>query len=253
MNILIVEDEEQAAKRLQRMLRAILPDTFFHGPLESVGAAVNWLKSNPSPDLIMLDIHLSDGLSFEIFDQVETKAPVIFTTAYDQYALRAFKLHSIDYLLKPVEEAAVQVAIDKYKTHFLSSPAERLGQGWHHAVRSEYDSDYKKRFLTKIGDRIVTIDSKEVLFACSDQKAVYLCTISGKRHLIDFSLDHLETLLDPKDFFRLNRKYIARYESIDRMIGYSNSRLKVILKGCDDDDIVLSRDKTRDFKKWLDA
>jgi len=253
MNILIVEDEEQAAKKLARMLRKILPEAFFHGPLESVSATVNWLNNNPPPDLILLDIHLSDGLSFDIFEQADTKAPIIFTTAYDQYALRAFKLNSLDYLLKPVEEEAIYVALNKFKSHFLSSPAEKLGHNWHKTVRSDYGNPYKKRFVTKIGDRILAVSTEDVLFAFSEQKAVYLHTASGKNHLIDFSLDQLEILLDPNEFFRLNRKYTARYESIEQMIGYSNSRMKVKLHGCEDENIVLSRDKTRDFKNWLDA
>jgi len=252
MNILIVEDEEQAAKKLARTLRKILPEAFFHGPLESVSATINWLNNNPPPDLIMLDIHLSDGLSFDIFEQADTKAPIIFTTAYDQYALRAFKLNSLDYLLKPVEEEAMQAALNKFRSRF-TSPSEKLGQDWHQIVKSDYGNPFKKRFVTKIGDRILAINTEDVRFAFSEHKAVYLHTALKKNHLIDFSLDQLEILLDPKEFFRLNRKYIARYESIEQMIGYSNSRMKVKLHGCEDDDIVLSRDRTRDFKNWLDA
>lgn len=253
MNILMIEDEEEAAKRLKRLIKKIRPQVFIHGPIESVEGAVNWFESNPTPNLILLDIHLSDGLSFEIFEAIATNAPVIFTTAYDQYALRAFKLNSIDYLLKPIEEEGLLAAFEKYEAHHLKSPEQHMGQGWHQTLAADYKEKYKKRFVTRIGDRIVAIETSDVMYAFSENKATYLLTPGGKKHLIDFSLEQLEAMLDPKQFFRLNRKYIARYDAINEILAYSNSRLKVTLKHCTDPDIVLSRDRTRMFKEWLDA
>jgi len=218
-----------------------------------VEAAVNWFKSNPAPDLVLLDIHLSDGLSFDIFESVSPKSPVIFTTAYDQYALKAFKLNSIDYLLKPIEEEALKVAFEKHEAHHLKSPDQQMGKGWHQTLASDYTAPYKKRFVTRIGDRIVAIETSEVMYACSEERATYLFTAGGKKHLVDFSLDQMENMLNPQEFFRLNRKYIARYDAIEDILAYSNSRVKVNLKDCSDRDIVLSRDRTRLFKEWLDA
>lgn len=252
MNLLIVEDEEEAAKRLRRILTKLIPKAFVHGPVESVDEAVNWLNSNPTPDLIFLDIHLSDGLSFEIFERASSKAPVIFTTAYDQYAIKAFELNSIDYLLKPIEEERLDAALKKFESRYLKSPDEQLGPEWYRVLKNDYGSAYKKRFVTRIGDRIVAIDTADVLFAYSEEKATYLHTKEGKNHLVDFSLEQIEGMLDPSVYFRLNRKYLASFDAISKMVSYSNSRIRVELQGCDDRDIVLSRDKSRLFKDWLD-
>jgi DNA-binding LytR/AlgR family response regulator len=252
MNFLIVEDEEEAAKRLRRMLSKLSPKAFVHGPVESVDEAVKWLETNPAPDLIFLDIHLSDGLSFSIFERVKCDVAVICTTAYDQYALKAFKLNSIDYLLKPIEEEGLVAALEKFNSRFLQSPSVKLGSDWHKMLAGDYGAKYKTRFVTRIGERIVAIETADVLYAFSEDKATYLCTTQGKNHLVDFSLEQLEAMLDPMLFFRLNRKYLARYESIAKMLAYSNSRMKIELRDCKDADIVLSRERTRDFKEWLD-
>ncbi len=252
MNILIVEDEEQAAVRLERLLRKINPESFIHGPMESVTHAVNWLQKNPTPDIILLDIHLADGLSFEIFDQVNTPAPIIFTTAYDQYAVKAFKMNSIDYLLKPVEENDLRAAFEKFQNRFIASPEVTMGKGWQNTLISEIKTSYKQRFITRIGDRLLAIETSELAFAYSENKGTYLRSADGRSHLVDYSLEQIESMLDPAVFLRLNRKYIARFEAVDKMHGYSNSRLKIVLKDWDDQDIVLSREKTREFKVWLD-
>jgi DNA-binding LytR/AlgR family response regulator len=252
MNILIVEDEAHAAMKLRRMLSILLPDAFIHGPLESVVDAVQWIQSNPAPDLILLDIHLSDGLSFEIFDQAPTSAPIIFVTAYDQYALRAFKLNSVDYLLKPVEAPSLKLAIEKYKSNFEKAPVQNLSKDWHHLLKEDYTNRYKKRFVTRIGERLVAVNTVDIAYAFSEEKATYLRSNEGRNFLVDFSLEQLDDLLDPDEFFRLNRKYTTRFEAVDKMLSYSNSRIKVELKGCEDKDIVLSREKTREFRAWLD-
>lgn len=251
MNYLIVEDEEQAAKRLKRILSKIEPDAFIHGPAESIDEAVSWLKENPSPDLAFFDIHLADGLSFEIGEHVEINCPIIFTTAYDQYAIKAFKLNSVDYLLKPVEEDGLAAALKKFKSNFLNHPIKMMGEHWP-ILKEDYGQRFKKRFVTKVGDRLIAVEADEVAFAYSENKATFLKSTDGKRYLVDFTLEQLESMLDPNVFFRLNRQYIARFESIDEMLSYSNSRLKVVLRDHDDPDIVLSRDKTREFKEWMD-
>lgn len=252
MNVLIIEDEEQAGTRLERQLRKLNSDAFIHGPIETVRDAIDWLQQNPTPDLIFLDIHLADGLSFEIFDKVNTSAPVIFTTAYDQYALRAFKMNSIDYLLKPVEEKELTAALNKFKKSFIHSPLNTMGMGWQSALSNEIKTAYKQRFITRIGDRLTATDTADVAFVFSENKGTYLRTTDCKSHLVDFSLEQIESMLDPNEFFRLNRKYMVRFEAVEKMLGYSNSRLKILLKNWDDQDIVLSREKTREFKSWLD-
>ncbi len=252
MNYLIVEDEEQAAKRLKRIIAKLSPEAFIHGPLESIEEAVSWLKDNPVPDLAFFDIHLADGLSFEIGEQHPINFPIIFTTAYDQYAIRAFKLNSIDYLLKPIEEEELERAIKKFNRRFLNHPALKFGELWPSQIKGDYENRYKSRFVTRIGDRLQALDTSDVAFAYSENKGTYLRSISGKNYLVDYTLEQLEGLMDPKIFFRLNRKYMSRFEAINEMLSYSNSRIKIKLKGWEDQDIVLSREKTREFKSWLD-
>ncbi len=252
MNILVIEDEEQAGKRLIRQVQTVLGDVFFHGPIESVSEAKNWIRSNPSPDLVFLDIHLADGLSFEIFEEVELDAPIIFTTAYDQYAIRAFKLNSVDYLLKPIEKHQLEMAIAKFEKSQSAGPAASMGAKWHGILQSDYQNRFKQRFVSRIGDKISVVETSLVEFVYSENKGTYLRTTSGKSYLVDFSLEEVENLLDPDEFFRVSRKYIIRYEAIDQITAYSNSRIKLTLKDWEDQDIVLSRDKTRAFKDWLD-
>ncbi len=252
MNILVIEDEEQAGKRLIRQVQTILGDVFFHGPLETITEAKNWIKSNPSPDLVFLDIHLADGLSFEIFEDVELDAPIIFTTAYDQYAIRAFKLNSVDYLLKPIEKHQLEMAIAKFERSQGKSPAAELGEKWHGLLKSDYQHRFKQRFVSRIGEKISVVDTAEISFVFSENKGTYLRSAGGKNYLVDFTLEEVENLLDPDLFFRVNRKYIVRYEAIDQITALSNSRMKLRLKDWGDEDIVLSRDKTRAFKEWLD-
>lgn len=252
MNFLIIEDEEQAAKRLRRMISKIVPEAFIHGPYESVEEAVEWFSENPRPDLAFFDIHLADGLSFEIGEKVDIDCPIIFTTAYDQYAVKAFKLNSVDYLLKPIGEKELAHAIEKFQTHFLNHPAKRLGNEWPTQIRADYENKYKTRFVTRVGDRLQTLDVADTAFVYSENKGTYLRSKQGKNYLVDYTLEQIEGMLDPEVFFRLNRKYISRFESVEEMLSYSNSRLRVTLKEWDDADIVLSREKTREFKEWID-
>lgn len=252
MNLLIVEDEEQAGKKLRRMIKELLPDAFVHGPLESVADAAEWISENPNPDLIFMDIHLADGLSFEIFTKVEVKTPVIFTTAYDQYALRAFKLNSVDYLLKPIEKEELKTAIQKFQDHYSKPTVQANDELRYLSAKSDYENKYKQRFISRTGDKIIAIDTEDIAYAYSENKATWLKSFEGKNYLVDYSLEQLEDLFDPGEFFRLNRQYISRFEAIDKMLSYSNTRLKIRLKHCEDESIVLSREKTKLFKEWID-
>jgi len=247
MNFLIVEDEEQAAKRLIRLIKKVAPKSFLHGPLESISESVKWLESNPSPDLIFLDIHLADGLSFEIFEKVQIDTPIVFTTAFDQYAIRAFKHNSVHYLLKPIEEEQLQEAIAK----FLRSGLQKIDNQQTRLIKEDFSSRYKKRFISRIGDKIEIIPTEEIQFFYSENKGSYARTVTGKNFLIDQALEEVEEMLNPDDFFRLNRQYIAQLSSVNEIRAYSNGRVRVELTGWDDRDIVLSREKTRAFKEWI--
>ncbi len=250
MRVLIIEDERPAAARMKQLLSKYLPEAEVFGHLDSISSAVNWLKNEPSPDLIFCDIELADGQSFEIFEKVEIKSPIIFTTAYDQYAIKAFKLNSIDYLLKPIDPEELENAILKFKNQQFQ-PQLDLSQI--QQLLKPHETHFKSRFMVKIGEKIQSIPTEDVAYFFSAERTTYMQSKeSTKRYILDYTLDQIEEMLDPKLFFRLNRKYIASFESIDQVLSYSNSRLKVTLKSCDDNDILISREKVAKFKEWLD-
>jgi DNA-binding LytR/AlgR family response regulator len=254
MTTLIIEDEKPAARLLQRKVEklGVQVQTMLH----SVEEAVEWFSTNEHPDLIFLDIQLSDGLSFEIFEKVEIKSAVIFTTAYDEYALRAFKLNSIDYLLKPIDEDDLEVAVSKFKSllpkEVVSTP--NLGIDFEQIKKmlaNPFDKSYKKRFTVKIGQhlKVVGVDEIECIF--SENKGTYLHTVDNRNYLIESTLEQLEQELDPKDFYRISRKFIVPMKAIKEIVMYSNSRLRVVLPTYKDDEVIVSREKVADFKDWL--
>lgn len=251
MKILIVEDEPQAARRIEKLVSSILPSATILEKLDTVKSTVQWLKSNPSPDLILMDIQLADGTSFSIFDQCEVKSPVIFTTAYDEYALKAFKVNSIDYILKPVDEGELRAALDKY--HSLTSIArpDKMMESIGYAMQM-LTKKYKQRFVLKVGEHLRSVEVTEILFFFSLEKATFCQTKDGRKHILDFTLDQLDGLVDPARFFRINRKYIIAVDAIQDMISYTNSRLKLILKTSDDSDVIVARERVQEFKEWLD-
>jgi two-component system, LytTR family, response regulator LytT len=251
MNILILEDEKAAAQRMRQLVAEVMPNANILAVIETVKEAVKWLRdSSHTADMILSDIQLADGLSFEVLEQVQVKIPVIFTTAYDAYTLRAFKLNSIDYLLKPVDKEELQAAFDKYKS--LQQPAntaidfsqllQQLQQG---------SPAYKSRFLVKQGDRLSHIPATDAAYMRADDKVILLHTTQKQKYIIDETLDELEKVLDPQTFFRINRSYIAHIQSIGRIHTHFNGRLKIELHHCDDTDIFVSRQRVSDFKQWL--
>lgn len=252
MNILIIEDEPQAAQRLEKLVKSNLAGTILP-PIDSVKKSVQWLKSNAAPDLIFMDIQLADGISFQIFDQIEIKSPVIFTTAYDEYALKAFKVNSIDYILKPVDEQELRAAIQKYQrltggASNNSKIMESIGLAMQMLTKR-----YKERFVIKVGEHLKSVETDDILFFFSLEKATFAQTRDGKKNILDFTMDQMEELLDPSKFFRINRKYIVHVKSIQDMISYTNARLKLILKTSDDNDVIVARERVQQFKEWLDA
>lgn len=249
MNVLLIEDEKPAAARLKQLIGDILPGARIFGPLESIAITVDWLKTHPPPDLLFCDIQLADGYSFEIFDRVQLSSPIIFTTAYDQFAIRAFKLNSVDYLLKPIDANAVEQAILKFQSRRVPAPMDLSWiKGW-----LANQVEYKNRFLVKFGEKIQAVETEEVAFFFSAEKVTFLQSHSGKKFVLDYTLDHLEGLLDPRKFFRINRKYISSFSAIKEIHTFSGSRLKLRLHQWEDNDIFISRDKTGAFKEWLDG
>lgn len=254
MTTIIIEDEKPAARLLQRKLEKL--DIEVGVMLHSVEEALDWFSKNEHPDLIFLDIQLSDGLSFEIFEKVEIKSAVIFTTAYDEYALRAFKLNSIDYLLKPIDEDDLEIAVAKFKsllpkqelqTQSLGIDFEQIKK----MLTNPFEKNYKKRFTVKIGQhlKVISIDEIECFF--SENKGTYLHTFDNRNYLIECTLELLEQELDPADFFRISRKFIIPLKAIKEIVLYSNSRLKVILPSFKEEDVIVSREKVSDFKTWI--
>ena len=251
IKVIIVEDEKPSARRLQRMLSEL--DIEALAMLHSVKEAIAWFKTNEHPDLILLDIQLSDGLSFEIFEHVTVNSAIIFTTAYDEYALKAFKLNSIDYLLKPIDDEELETAIKKFG---INQPVKNdllvdINQIKKLLV-NPLDKSYKKRFTIKIGQHLRVIDTKDIECFYSEQKATYSYTLDRKNYLMDFSLEQLEDELDPSIFFKVNRKFIVNIAAINDIISYTNSRLQIKLNNFSELEIIVSREKVKEFRKWLE-
>ncbi len=258
MKVLIIEDEPFAQKELERLLTQVNKDIEVLQFIDSIEESVNWFMNNPSPELIFMDIQLSDGLSFEIFEKANVQCPVIFTTAFDEYAIKAFKVHSIDYLLKPIEEEELEKALIKFYTlkearNKRDLKAGNLSQEQLQQVINLYKpTSYKSRFIAKVGDNIFHISVDEIPYFYFEEKVVFLVTKDNRRYIVDYTLEQLEKLLDPDKFFRINRKYITSIDSIDKVSKYFNSRLKIRLKPNIDDEILISRAKVKDFLGWLD-
>ena len=249
MNIIIIEDEKPAARLLQRKVEKL--GLQVNEMLHSVEEAVYWFQNNTHPDLIFLDIQLSDGLSFEIFETIDIKSAVIFTTAYDEYALRAFKLNSIDYLLKPIDEDDLEVAINKFKQR---NQPQNLSLDFEMIKRmlvNPAEKEFKKRFTVKIGQQLKLIDIQEVECFFSQDKGTYLHTLDNRDYLLDGTLEQLETELNPEDFYRVSRKFIVPMKAIKEIQMHSNSRLKLVLPTYKDDEVIVARERVGDFKEWI--
>lgn len=247
MKAIIIEDEQRAAAHLERMLQKVAPDITVVAKLETVRDATEYLTST-MPDLIFTDVQLADGVCFGIFKEVQVSCPVIFTTAFDYYAIEAFDANGIDYLLKPVEEQRLEKAIRKAR---LLSPAAAIEKIMS-ITQTQPSRQFKSRFLVRIADKIKTIASEDILAFYSLEKATYLHTTGNRNYHIDYPLDHLEKILDPDKFFRINRKYIIAASSCNNITVWSNSRLKLKIDGLDDNDIIVARERVQEFREWLD-
>ncbi len=257
MKILIIEDEPFAQKELKRLLDVAEGKFEILDMIDTVEDSVEWLKTNPPPDLIFLDIQLADGISFDIFRKVKVKSPVIFTTAYDEYAIRAFQLNSIDYLLKPVKLTELMRAINKYE-----SLRDQFGKNEEDSVnvtRMQLENllnlgqkEYKSRFVAKVGEQIKYIPVEEVAYFYAEDNVVFLINKNANRYIIDYSIEEIDSLVDPKYFYRLNRSVVAHISAIDKVYKYLNSRLKVEVKPESEKEVLISRAKVSDFMKWMD-
>lgn len=251
MNVIIIEDEKPAARRLNRLLAELNVEV--SKMLHSVEESIEWFHNNPHPDLIFLDIQLSDGLSFEIFDIIEVKSAIIFTTAFDEYALQAFKLNSIDYLLKPIDDEDLESAVKKYRD--FKPESQRISVDFNDIKKllvNPLEREYKKRFTVKVGQHLKIINADEVECFYSENKGTYAATSDGRNYLLDTTLEQLEGELSPKNFFRVSRRFYVSINHIKDIISYTNSRLQIKLNHFNEQEIIVSRERVRDFKLWLE-
>jgi DNA-binding LytR/AlgR family response regulator len=251
MKVVIIEDEKLSAEHLALLLNKVDVNIEIVKYIDTVKATINLFEDGLECDLIFMDIHLADGNSFEVFSQIEIETPIIFTTAYDNYAIQAFKQNSIDYLLKPVTLQDVQFAMDKYNKQQQTTnwkQFETFAKSYH-----QLNNPYKTRFIVKVGETIDTIQTNEIHHFETKESLSFLVTNKGKKYIIEYTLDQLEKLLPPKDFFRINRKIIIYIQAIEKVQTYFNSRLSITANKLEGDSQIVSRERVIEFKKWLDS
>lgn len=250
MRVLIIEDEKLSAEHLANMLQRINPEVEISGMLDSVKKAVEFLQQDKLPELLFLDIHLADGISFEIFKEVKLDIPVIFTTAYNDYAIKAFELNSVDYLLKPIGKTDLEKALEKYKRWHQKTNTELLERLL--PFMEGKTQVYKSRFLVKLGEQITSLKIEEVAYFVAEDGIVLLVNRQGKRFPLDYTIDQLEQLIDPQQFYRINRKTLIQLDAIEKIATFFNSRLKVHAINLSEEAGIVSRERVQDFKSWLD-
>lgn len=252
MKALIIEDEKLASERLIELIKVIKPEVQIVGNIKSVEAGLDWFQKNEQPDLIISDIQLLDGSSFEIFDQVKPKCKVIFTTAYDQYAIKAFEVNSVDYLLKPIQEEKLSNAFQKLGNKAESATSQPFDLESIKALINQQNKEYKSRFLTKVGQRIKAIPIDKIAYFYTYDKLTFIVTFEKQKIIIDNTLEEVDQMLDPKQFFRVNRKFLVHFDAVSDIHPYFKGRVKLTLQPEIDEDIVVSSEKTPLFKMWLD-
>lgn len=252
MKVLVFEDEKLASERLVELIQEIKPEAQVIASLKSVEAGLLWLENNEEPDLLVSDIQLLDGSSFEIFDQHPISCPVIFTTAYDEYAIKAFQVNSVDYLLKPIQKQKLAIALEKYEQRKPNDSSTSLDIDKIREAIQGSNVQYKSRFLVKFGQRIKAIPVEQIAYFFSHDKLTYLMSFDGKKLPLDQTLEELEAVLDPKNYFRVNRKFIVHFDAVSDIHPYFKGRVKLDLQPDSNEEIVISSDKTPLFKQWLD-
>lgn len=255
MNILIVEDEELAVKKLKKTLLSVDASAVVVGEVDSIQNTITWLRNHPSPDVILMDIELADGQSFEVFNQVQVKSPVIFITSYDEYALKAFKVNSVDYLLKPVQKEDLQAALEKlqqmkkiYTTESSSISIDDLVKQLQQKLQNK---EYRKRFLVKQGQKLVSVEMEDIAYFFSEGRLNFFKTNDNKKFVVDYTMDELDDMLNPDEYFRINRSFFISVNSVGQIHDYFGNRLLLHLKPESDKEVIVSREKVSDFKNWL--
>lgn len=252
MHVLIIEDEELGAMKLRKMLATLYDDIEIDGITDSIESTVAWLSENPSPDLIFMDIELSDGQSFEIFNLATVKCPVIFTTSYDEYALRAFKVNSVDYLLKPIQKEELEQAVEKFRNNFSQNPGagnvELLLKDLHHKLGIK---EYRKRFLVKAANKLVSVEVSDIQYFYAEGRVTFFKTSDNRKFIVDYTIEELEQMLDPSEFFRISRPFLVAVRSIDKIEDFFGNRLILKLKPNTEKEALVSREKVTDFKIWM--
>jgi two-component system response regulator LytT len=257
MKILIVEDEDLAVKKLKKTLMSVDDSATIVGEADSIKSTVSWLQNNPSPDLILMDIELADGQSFEVFNHVQVKSPVIFITSYDEYALKAFKVNSVDYLLKPVQKEDLEAALDKYRqmkkmygsdTDSSTISLDVLVKELQQKLQTK---DYRKRFLVKHGQKLVSVEVDEIAYFFSDGRLNFFKTFDNRKFVVDYTMDELNDMLDPDKYFRISRSFFISVNSVAQIHDYFGNRILLHLKPETDKEAIVSREKVTDFKTWL--
>jgi DNA-binding LytR/AlgR family response regulator len=254
MKILIIEDENLAARKLKKLVTDIDETAEIVGMTDSIESSVEWLESNPTPDLILMDIELADGQSFEIFNRTDVKSTIIFTTAYDEYALKAFKVNSIDYLLKPVRTEELEKALNKFKIlkgDGISDNRVNIDMLLKELRQSQYKQEYRDRFLVKQGQRFITVETGDIAYFFTEDRVNFIKTRNGQRYIVDYTLDELEQTLDTRQFYRANRQFIVHVKAVESVHLYFNSKLKIHLKPTTEEEVLISREKATEFKQWL--
>jgi len=254
LSVLIVEDEPHAQKELKRLLNNSGHDVNVVNCIDSVEDAITWINNNPEPDIMFFDIQLSDGLSFEIFKHIKTKTPIIFTTAFDEYAIQAFKVNSIDYLLKPIKQSELNAALDKFNS--LADTTKNIESGLNiKQIQNLLEINkprFKSRFITRIGDQIKHIGINEIAYFKAEDNEVLIITENNKRFFIDYSLEQLISMVDPDIFYRANRTYIINISSIKKISKYFNSRMHLELEPSTEENVLISRVKVPEFLNWIE-
>jgi two-component system, LytTR family, response regulator LytT len=252
MKVFIIEDEYLAVQRLQKLLLDIIPDIQIVGTADGIDTSVAWLKANAAPDLILMDIELTDGQSFEIFKLIDVQSPVIFITSYDEYAIQAFKVNSIDYLLKPVKKDDLERALQKFeRLNAAQSTAIDITKLIAELQKSNQVKELRTRFLVRQGQRFLPVETSQIAYFYSEDKLTFCVTHDRNRHIIDYTLDQLEDMLDPKQYFRINRQFVADIKAIEHVQNYFNGKLKIDLNPAPEKEVIVSRERATQFKDWM--
>lgn len=252
MDILIIEDEQLGAEKLARLIKSIDESIQIVGNTRSIKSSVEWLMEHEHPDIILMDIELTDGQSFEIFSHLSIKSMVIFTTSYDEYALQAFKVNSVDYLLKPIKKEELKNALDKFQEWQVkfSSPAINIQQ-LINGLKQQQSKSWRARFLVKQGQKLVSIETSEIAYLYAEGRLSYFITWDKQKYVLDYTIEELEEMLDPQQFYRANRAFLIHIKSVSQIHPYFNSKLKLDLQPATDKEVLISREKAAEFKDWM--